>query len=677
MARRRSTARTAAVLAYPKAVAPRPLLCVFSLISASCGARPEPAPVEPAWPPPTDCAAPLSSAVARVSELQAQGRLDDALRSAEAITTSCAAVTLQLAEARLSILEALGEVDGLLKVAAEIIDHPDASAASRRRAERIVQSKPHSLADQLLAEQAITRGDALRGAARRAAYDTALRAYERLSGEQPQVVALRATDRLQFLNQDTVIATTRAEPSGKFHTVVVPLAPASGSAVRQGRATRLLRGADGDQHISVADGRTVVTSAEGVGYVYTAPAFNGRRLPPAERHDALSGARIVIASTDAVEVRDAGDPASTLYRASVSLDPGALTAAKKSADGRFWAACLFKRSGVVAVDAQANALAVNRSTALGCGFDSERSMMAVVHTSSPSRRYSLELIQLTTSSRRRVQLGAVAADDDVRLTVNAASQHAIVTGGSRQTIVDIDTGKILRPPLPKRRVGPAHLRGVSVGSAGGSAASVRALRSLAIAPRRVIKPVFATPQSWTANGVMSFDGKTVAAFTSDADDTNVRLVIADARDLSVRHRIPIAFGVNWLTASFIDNRLLIVQSYPNRDVYDIGTGKRVARLTDADVHVEFGRYLRSLGELWDTDRNVTGKRRLDLGLESGGGWTTHGSGIRTVAHSTLRVEFDDHGRVTLPDAKQAPPWLYCRFGEWLTPWEICRNRVRR
>nr|HMR08410.1 hypothetical protein [Polyangiaceae bacterium] len=161
-------------------------------------------------------------------------------------------------------------------------------------------------------------------------------------------------------------------------------------------------------------------------------------------------------------------------------------------------------------------------------------------------------------------------------------------------------------------------------------------------------------------------------------EEEIKLVIADAVGLKVRHRIAVPFGSNWLTAFFIDNRLLVAQSYPAYMVFDANTGQYLASIEDQGVKLWFERYLQDHSSLWDTAPGSSATdRRLDLGLQHDGFWsgTAPEREWRPKKEAPEYLRFTGDGGVVLKDM-DAPRWLYCRFGEWLAPFAVCEHRFK-
>lgn len=625
------------------------------------------------------CRSQTSQWVARVHELRDAGRLEDALSASRPKLDGCASAETELADARLRVLQELKDQRGIHETALWLSQANDASPLAREHAKQALSQAGAPIDDLRLARDATTRGLQLTWDQRRAALDTALLAYERATGERAEAVALSPSNNLQVLDEGTLVALARPTPGRGFQPVVLDLVGEQGK-VPVGTARRVLPATAGEvPRISVAPSGLIVTSAGGNGFVYASPSSAGRPLPKAATHQALSGDRVVVANPDWVLVVAGNTGGEVLSKTRVSVSSAALTRARRSRDRKFWVACAAageEPSGVVALAAPSGVLAVNLPPVAGCAFDDKRSKLAVLHSTRPA---VLEIFDLSAGTSSRVQLPKLGAPGETRLGITSSEPAAVsVSTDDKHVFVNLASGRMTTRLPASRPVGPPALRSVSVGSAGETPSSVRGLERLAVAPRRVIRPAFATLQAWTANGVMSFDGKTVAAYTSDPKSGGIELVVADAASLKVRHRIALEYGENWLTAFFIDNRLLVAQSYPNHQVFDANTGEYLASIENQEPELHFDRFLLEAGVLWDTSPNVKAEsRKLDLGFVDDGEWTGKPE-PRTwqVKGKPGRLTFADDGGVQL-EGMDAPRWLYCRFGEWLAPWPVCEHRLQR
>jgi hypothetical protein len=610
--------------------------------------------------------------------LREAGRLDDALRASLSVSRRCPGAEIASLEARLPVLEQLGDSRGLLEAAKRVRSSKHATPGGRQHAERILRAPPKPVDDFTLAREATQSGLRLSFVERRAALDTALLAYERASGKRAEVVALRAMRGLQMLDATTLVVMVKTVPHDEFFPAVISLTTGD-DQVPHGAAFRLLRGGAVAPGVSVSSDGTIVTSSEGRGFVYPAPTAPARALPPAMMHAALAHGRVVVADSDWVLLQDVASGKELVTKTKTTAGEATLRRAQLSADQRFWVACAppgDDPTGVVAVDARKGAVTVNLPTADGCAFDAKRGTLAVLFRGAPHA--TLELIPVDGAKSIRVPLPHVRDLNDVRLNMNTARGVVFVQRADKQTIVQLSTGRLLPRIPPETPVGPPALRGVSIGSAGETPASVRPLRRLAAPPRVVVEPAFATVQSWTANGVMSFDGRTVAAYTANRRDEDIKLVIADAATLKVRHRIDVPYGVNWLTAFFIDNRLLVAQSYPTYMVFDAHSGEFLANIEDQDMQLVFGRYLLAGANLWDTGpRKSKAERLVDLGLEDGGSWSGNASKRewRRSKEAPDFLRFSEDGSVMFK-GMDPPPFVYCRFGQWLAPFPVCEHRFK-
>ncbi len=630
---------------------------------------------------PAQCGRELFALVQRVTELRDAGRLEDALRASQQGAATCGDAEIALTEARLPILEQLQDAEALLAAAKLVHASTAVSSPGHQHAARILRTTPKPRDALVIAREATEAARGLTSKEQRAALDTALLAYERATGTSAEVVALRETQQVEMLDPSTVVVVANVLPQGEFIATVVALSGTQGpSRVPSGSALRLLHGTTSAPAVSVAPGGTIVTSSDGEGRVYRSPDKPSRELPKASHHAALAGGRVLVADQNWVLVQEAAGGNDVVPKTSTSIGTAALLRARRSVDLRFWVACAPPGdgpAGVVAVDADRGAVVVNIPRADGCAFDETNGTVVVLSGPRGAQPAAVELIPLRGGTPIRVGLPALRALTDVQLSVNTARRLAFVQEPKRLTILHLDTGRIL-PRAPRDKpVGPPALRGVSVGSAGETQASVAALKRLAVPPRKLVEPAFATLQSWTANGVMSFDGKTVAAYTSNQEE-EIKLVIADAVGLKVRHRIAVPFGSNWLTAFFIDNRLLVAQSYPAYMVFDANTGQYLASIEDQGVKLWFERYLQDQSSLWDTAPGSSATdRRLDLGLQHDGRWsgTAPEREWRPNKEAPESLRFAADGGVVLKDM-DAPRWLYCRFGEWLAPFAVCEHRFK-
>ncbi|HMR73850.1 MAG TPA: hypothetical protein PKD61_02020 [Polyangiaceae bacterium] len=631
---------------------------------------------------PAQCRRELFALVQRVTELRDAGRLEDALHASQHGAAGCGDAQIALTEARLPILEQLQDAEALLAAAKLVHASKTVSSPGRQHAARILRTPPKPRDALVIAREATEAARGLSSKEQRAALDTALLAYERATGTSAEVVALRATQQLEMLDLSTVVAVANVLPQGKFIATVVGLnGTQEPSRMPSGSALRLLHGTTSAPAVSVAPGGTIVTSSDGEGRVYRSPDNPSRELPKASHHAALAGGRVVVADQNWLLVQEAAGGKDVVPKTNTSIGTAALLRAHRSVDRRFWTACAPPEdgpAGVVAVDAVRGAVVVNIPRADGCAFDEKGGTVVVLSGSKGAQPATVELIPLRGGTPIRVRLPALRTLTDVRLSVNAARRLAFVQTPKGLTTLHLDTGRILPRGPRDKPVGPPALRGVSVGTAGETRASVAALKRLAVPPRKLVEPAFATLQSWTANGVMSFDGKTVAAYSSNQKEEEIKLVIADAVGLKVRHRIAVPFGSNWLTAFFIDNRLLVAQSYPAYMVFDANTGQYLASIEDQGVKLWFERYLQDHSSLWDTAPGSSATdRRLDLGLQHDGFWsgTAPEREWRPKKEAPEYLRFTGDGGVVLKDM-DAPRWLYCRFGEWLAPFAVCEHRFK-
>jgi hypothetical protein len=284
-------------------------------------------------------------------------------------------------------------------------------------------------------------------------------------------------------------------------------------------------------------------------------------------------------------------------------------------------------------------------------------------------------LALGGSEDASIPLPGVKDREGLSVYVDARGPSAGVVTKGRTRVIDLVKRRLVAAAPAAKPVGPARLRAVSVGQMGSSRAAIAPLRSLARPPRHVVEPSFATVHAWSENAVLSFDGNTVAAYTADKNYRNVLLVIADAKTLRVRHRIDVNYGINWLTAFFLNDQLLVAQSYPSYQVYDVNSGEQIASLEDAEAKVVLGRFLVSGSRMWDLSPGVK-ERLVDLGLAQDARFTgkrpERELSPKKGESGTLRFTADGH--VTLSHM-EAPSFLYCAFGEWLAPWAVCEHRL--
>ena len=419
------------------------------------------------------------------------------------------------------------------------------------------------------------------------------------------------------------------------------------------------------------------------------PTLQGeaRAIPGGLRYDVARDAA-VIANEDSVEIVNARSGEVVVPKTSVTLTRAALEGAGKTEDERFWIACAAAgadASGVVVVDLEARRVTVNLPSATRCVVDPARSQLVVLQPPDAATAHaSVDVIPLDGSPSARLALPQASAVGGSTLRYDA-SRGGAFAGFKVTSFIDLEKRRVLSVAPPPTLVGPPGLKSVPVGHAGAHPEDVAPLAPLASLPRRIIQPHFDTPHAWQENGLKSFDGKTVAAFTEgpDSEEPLVELVTADAATLKVRHRTNVGFGVNWLTAHFLDNRYLIAQSYPSYSLYDTITGELLARpeLDDcAGAVPRFDHYFLCGPTLWTVapdPKKYLKDRRVDLGLANGLPWRGKAPLRELVQRGgeegTLR--FTAEGKVVL-HGMAAPSWLHCRFGDRLAPFAVCQRRLQ-
>lgn len=602
--------------------------------------------------------------------------MDDARIASEGTPPGCTSPLPKLLEFRLSLFEDLRDFSSLRATARQVVQDERVDSELRSRANRLLAAAAPARSDLSLARAATADGLALEGARRRATLDRALLAYERAAGQSARVVALRAPGAPSFIDPNALLVRATLEPKDGRRLVWVTLSPASsGAPGLLGRAERVL-----GEDASIATGAppgVVVTSGDGRGRVY--PSFDAAplELPPGDAHVALRGGVVVVATRTTVTLHDAST-ARELLRQSVTLSSQALRQAARSADLRYWVACEAAEtepSGVVVVDAESRTVTVNYATSAGCAFDPETRMLAIAQPPQPGAAQPVLEWSTLGAQPKRALLPKTQEPLHQRLSLDLDVRAVRVASAQKITYVRMESGRQSTRRPANDGASPPRLRNVSVGHAGDSVVSTNPLRALAVPPRKVIAPSFATLASWNENGLISRDGKTVAAFTSSASYEDIKLVIADAATLKVRHRIAVQFGLNWLTAYFLDDRRIVVQSYPVREVYDVQSGEFLAAMEDPEASVVFERFLVEQNAVWDlAPRAQPGDRQLDLGIASSGNWTTQGGTSWAAGKDRPgKVSLGHDGSVRIGD--MAPPrFLYCRFGEWLAPWPVCEHR---
>ncbi len=649
-------------------------LCAASACASAAGG-PRATPTATVAAPPTradPCVEEANARAARIESLARDGRLDDAWQLARG--DDCPAGAGVLDEARLTLLSQMEWSAELGKVARRVADRRGGSPTKQALARRLLAEPGARVDDRALAEALVERGLAATGTERRRALDAALLAYERASGEAPRAIALRSLSVVALIDPSTLIANAMAEPEGTAHAVVVRLAgtPAKGHAVRL-----LGRGEYApDVQASPAGAITVRYRGDSDALGYASPTAPAQPLPSAERYAVLRSGRVVVASSSSVAVRASVGDARVEDRKAVSLGD-ALPSSRTVANGRFWFACFGSASapgGAAVVDDQVAKVSVQLDRVIGCAFDAARSQLVVLRQASETGPVVARLLALDGSADVTLPLPSVKDSASLSVTIDERRHSAAITSAGRTRYVDLVRRRLVTTPPPQRRVGPPRLAAVSVGEMGSTRAAVAPLRSLAEPPRHVVEPTFATVHSWTENGVLSPDGETVAAYTADNSYANVLLVIADAKTLKVRHRIDVPYGINWLTGYYLNDHLLVAQSYPSFLVFDVRSGEQIASLQDSEASVLVDRFLVGGSRMWDLAPGID-ERLVDLGLSD----DVHVSGKRPVRELTLKqgdpgkLRFAD-GRVTLT-GMPPPRFLYCAFGEWLAPWSVCEHRL--
>ncbi len=605
----------------------------------------------------------------RIAVLTAEGRLDEAWQLA--LPEACPSGAAVLDEARLTLLAQMEYGAELRIVAKRVAARSGGSAEKIQLARELLAAPVREVDERALAEELAQRGLSATSTERRRALDAALLAYERASGEAPRALALGALAVGAVIDPTTVIASAIAEPDGTAHAVVVRLTKASGRAVRL-----LGSGEYAPATYAGSSGRLVVDYA-GRGLAYASLTAQPELLPAADRYALLSDA-VVMADAKSVSVRASIDDPRVTDRQAVSLSSAALAGATTTADGRFWIACPaggIEPGGAVVVDGRAGRVTVNLGRVISCAADLAREQLVVVRAKSPTGPFVAQVLALRGGDDVSIPLPGVKGPDEVSVYVDARRPSASVVTKGRTRFIDLEKRRLVTSPPPAKPVGPARLRAVSVGHMGSSRAAISPLRALARPPRHVVEPSFVTIHAWTENAALSFDGDTVAAYTVGKTDANVLLVIADAKTLKVRHRIDVHYGLNWLTAFFLNNRFLVAQSYPSYQVYDVTSGEHVASPEDAEMKVVLDRFLVSDSRIWDLSPGVS-QRLVDLGLAQDARFTgkrpERELSPREAGAGRLRFTADGH--VTLAQMA-APSFLYCAFGEWLAPWAVCERRL--
>ncbi|MCB9582629.1 MAG: hypothetical protein H6717_36665 [Polyangiaceae bacterium] len=636
------------------------------LLSACGGQKPEPKP--PPDPAPVTVSAPTADPCAeraeRIRELDSDGELDRAWQLSQ--EGGCSSETLD--EARLTLLSDMQWGSELRTVARRVAARTDVSAQTKALAKKLAHAPLED--DGALAERLLEKSATLEGSARQRALDAALLAFERKNQAPARAVALRTLKVLAVLDPQTIVVTAAAEPSGRIHAVVVRLA---GSPLT-GRPVRLLGEGEYAPSVSANDKGQLVVAYRTSAWGYASVTAKGTELPAAVRHTLLRSGRGVAANEDGVTLLSGVDAPKPVLSEKLELQRGPLERARSVAGGRYWVDC--ETGNALVIDGDTDRVTARMSDVVACDVDADRDQLVLVRRQAKGGPFAVHVLALDGSANVRLPLGKLKSPEDLGIHVVRGTQSAALSSSGPIRYVDLEKHRFSGAPR-RKPVGPPRLRAVNVGWMSSEHAAIVPLVSLAKPPRKVVEPAFATVHSWTENAILSFDGKTVAAYTSDQKDQDIRLVIADASTLKVRHRIDVHFGVNWLTAFFLDNRLLVAQSYPTFDVYDTESGELIASLESQEAEVKLDRFLVNEGRLWDLAPGVQ-DRQVQLGMAEKLQFTGKPP-ERALARGknekgTLR--FDGDARVLMQDM-DPPGYLYCVFGEQLAPWSVCEHRLAK
>ncbi len=638
------------------------------LVSACAGTPQEPprsskAPVTVSAPKVDPCLAEAKDRAQQITALTGEGRLDDAWQLAQRADCKSA----ELDDALLGLLSDMHWGARLRIVAQRVAARAGVTPQTRARALKLGK-----MADEdalALGRRMVKQSEAATGVERRRALDAALLAFERASGEPPRPIALRSLRVAAVPNPSTAIVTAASEPTGRIVAVVVQL---DGTPVR-GRPRRLL--GDGEYAPNVhanARGELVVDYREG-GLAYASIGAPETKLPRALGYALLRSGRVLLADTEGISLRTGVTDAALVTSLKARLQQDTLRNARTLGEGRYWVAC--GPGTTLALDGDTDRVTIDVDHVISCDVDTARNQLVLIRAKAPTGPFVVHLLALDGSADTSLALTAQKSAENLEAHVMARTEGAAITSQGPARYVDLVRRRIVSSPPRPKPVGPPRLRAVSVGSMGDDRAAIAPLRALAQPPRRLVEPAFATIHSWTENGVLSFDGKTVAAYTENPRTHDVRLVIADASTLKVRHRIAVPYGINWLTAFFLNERLIVAQSYPSFMVYDVNSGDFIAALETQEAEVLFDRYLVAEASIWDLAPGLE-QRKLDLGLPDS--FRFSGKPPERVLSRKKdergSLRFTKGGRVAIQDM-DPPSYLYCAFGEQLAPWSVCEHRL--
>lgn len=647
------------------------------------------------------CAEASRAVRSRLADLRSEGHIADAL--ALAPPSGCPRAEQELLADKLPLWMRVGDRTAAATAIQQL--QGSASAELKALAAEAQANLPPERDPWSLAEQARTQATHRTGASRQAALDTAMLAMERGSMAQVQPVAL-VGKYLQHAGGNRFAALALALPDETLHEVMilptgenlgweaVRLLPAispvdCGSSCAIGSTVMPSR-ANGK-------GEIVLSSAGGVGYLARNDHLPALRLPQGGIHTAMAGGKVIVYSTTSVRLldgkgQDLMQPEEVL---SSSPAPSLTNSSNESPDGNTWVLCprgeqTDQVQSVVIVDVPSSAVILHIRGDLRCDVDAVSGHLAVLQRRKDKASAELQIWGLDGKSRWRKNIpNTKAIPLNWPKTVLGIGERvpspyptkagprlvAVFPGENERDglYFDADTGASLTNPFHHRpAIGPRALQNVPLIYASSDSVPVE-LAALAPPPRKLLPAFFKdVPRSSVSNGAMSKDGKLVAAFTTDRGGGDVQLAVASANDLRVFRTFPVNRSSN-MSFFFLNEHLLLATIGNIDQVFDINTGHIVAQFpSELDTPQEEDGVLVLDDLAWSLDH--PGINPIKTGLPRNASVQRSPTHVSISSEGTT-VSFESN-RVMI-DGPAPPPWLMCRFGEFLAPWELCRSRFEK
>lgn len=432
-------------------------------------------------------------------------------------------------------------------------------------------------------------------------------------------------------------------------------------------------------------GPSVMVRGESSSILLHGAAAPAIELPPMDRSASAGSAFAAARLEGGIGVFDAATGAARGSWENARLDASQRIVVSR--DGNTFATCSGYRGDVVVMDAQTGSVKLHESghTLASCVEDLQRDLLHLL-IRTPTKKegvfdFSVRSVNLLTGKR----LG------EKRVTTSWDSSPYLWTRAEDGSIfVDLeDTQKRhfkLGKPPSKHPLGKSRLADRLPTSTAQSTTNLGFLSHLSSPPWSIMESFMATIHTWTANGVLSPDGKTIAVLESkeDGEMPAVNLLVADADTLQLQKRIPLGNHASaWTMVEFLDDTYATVRF--DWDIYVVHTpsGTLRSRVGASDFYDDA--LVLSLGD----DLALAPPELIDLAMPITQEETQHPMmgkgppGLVTLPFSPSSLSFKDGAWADgsgspfvlgESDATHAPPWVLCVAGEHVLPGELCEGQ---